>query len=70
MVVVSSAGRGLGAALAISLAEAGSRPILCGRNREAFEGVASTILERTACRRGSLNWISTTPPAWCGPWRN
>lgn len=47
VVVVSGAGRGLGAALAISLAEAGCRPILCGRRREALEGVASTILERT-----------------------
>jgi short-subunit dehydrogenase len=37
----------LGAALAISLAEAGIRPILCGRRREALEGVASTILVRT-----------------------
>ena len=47
VVVVSGAGRGLGAAMAVSLAEAGSRPILCGRNREALESVASTILERT-----------------------
>ncbi|MND78063.1 putative oxidoreductase [compost metagenome] len=46
VVVVTGAGRGLGAALAISLAEVGSRPILCGRRREALEGVASTILER------------------------
>ena len=45
--VITGAGRGLGAALAISLAEAGCRPILCGRTREALEGVASTILKRT-----------------------
>lgn len=48
--VVTGAGRGLGAALAITLADAGCRPILCGRSRAALEGVASTILDRTGSR--------------------
>lgn len=45
--LVSGAGRGLGAALAMALADAGCRPILCGRNPAALEDVAGRIRSRT-----------------------
>lgn len=48
--VVTGAGRGLGAALAVALADAGCRPILCGRGPGALENVASLILARTGLR--------------------
>ncbi|PXX33729.1 SDR family oxidoreductase [Undibacterium pigrum] len=41
--VVTGAGRGLGAALAISLAEAGCKLILCGRNLAQLADTASII---------------------------
>lgn len=41
--VVTGAGRGLGAALAISLAEAGCKVILCGRNPAQLTDTASAI---------------------------
>lgn len=42
--VVTGAGRGLGAALAISLAEAGCKVILCGRKLAQLRDTASIIL--------------------------
>lgn len=45
--VVTGAGRGLGAALAIALADAGCTPVLCGRNMKALAEVAATIVDRT-----------------------
>ncbi|WP_313524930.1 SDR family oxidoreductase [Shinella sp.] len=45
--VITGAGRGLGKALAISLAQAGCSLVLCGRNSEALECVAETILRLT-----------------------
>lgn len=45
--VVTGSGRGLGAALAIALAEAGCRPILCGRDPTGLERTAATILDRS-----------------------
>ena len=48
--VITGAGRGLGAALAVSLAEARCNLILCGRNLEALERVAETISHRTGRR--------------------
>ncbi|MFZ6657175.1 SDR family oxidoreductase [Undibacterium sp. TJN19] len=41
--VITGAGRGLGAALAISLAEAGCKVILCGRNLAQLKDTASII---------------------------
>ncbi|MFZ6643930.1 SDR family oxidoreductase [Undibacterium sp. TC4M20W] len=41
--VITGAGRGLGAALAISLAEAGCKVILCGRKLAQLADTASTI---------------------------
>ncbi|MCP6694026.1 SDR family NAD(P)-dependent oxidoreductase [Pseudomonas donghuensis] len=45
--VITGAGRGLGAALAISLADAGCKVVLCGRNEAALAHVAATIETRT-----------------------
>ncbi|AZO76422.1 MULTISPECIES: SDR family oxidoreductase [unclassified Bosea (in: a-proteobacteria)] len=45
--VITGAGRGLGTALAISLSEAGCRPILCGRNPAGLAATAAMIRERT-----------------------
>ncbi|MGC5703768.1 SDR family NAD(P)-dependent oxidoreductase [Pseudomonas sp. NFXW11] len=47
VVVVTGAGRGLGAALAISLADQGCKLILCGRNRQALAEVSAAIEVRT-----------------------
>ncbi|NBF09853.1 SDR family oxidoreductase [Pseudomonas sp. Fl4BN1] len=47
VVVVTGAGRGLGAALAISLADLGCKLILCGRNAAALADVGAQILART-----------------------
>jgi NADP-dependent 3-hydroxy acid dehydrogenase YdfG len=47
LVVITGAGRGLGAALAISLAELEARLVLCGRNEQALADIASIIVERT-----------------------
>lgn len=46
--VVTGAGRGLGAALAISLAEAGCKVILCGRNLAQLADTAS-IIQNMGC---------------------
>lgn len=45
--VVTGAGRGLGAALALSLAEAGCDLVLCGRNSAALEALAERIAGMT-----------------------
>ncbi|MET4683523.1 NAD(P)-dependent dehydrogenase (short-subunit alcohol dehydrogenase family) [Brevundimonas faecalis] len=45
--VVTGAGRGLGAALAVTLAEAGCRLVLCGRNLGALAETAAAVLERS-----------------------
>jgi NADP-dependent 3-hydroxy acid dehydrogenase YdfG len=45
--VITGAGRGLGAALAISLAAAGCRPILCGRSLASLAATQSMIRVRT-----------------------
>lgn len=44
---ITGAGRGLGAALAIKMADAGALPVLLARSEDALSGVAGTILERT-----------------------
>ncbi|MCJ8053122.1 SDR family oxidoreductase [Shinella curvata] len=49
-VVITGAGRGLGAALATSLAETGCKIILCGRSLVALEKVADGIAEATGRR--------------------
>ncbi|MFP3681654.1 SDR family NAD(P)-dependent oxidoreductase, partial [Pseudomonas sp. SIMBA_041] len=41
VVVLTGAGRGVGAALAISLADLGCKLILCGRNPEALAQVSA-----------------------------
>jgi 3-oxoacyl-[acyl-carrier protein] reductase len=41
--VVTGAGRGIGRAIALTLAELGSHTILCGRSREALEQTAAAI---------------------------
>jgi NADP-dependent 3-hydroxy acid dehydrogenase YdfG len=45
--VITGAGRGLGAALAICLAEAGCRPILCGRSMAGLTATQAVIRERS-----------------------
>ena len=45
--VITGAGRGLGAALAMTLADAGSQVILCGRNEAALRVIGETIKLRT-----------------------
>ncbi|WP_165840790.1 SDR family oxidoreductase [Pseudomonas sp. SDI] len=45
--VVTGAGRGLGAALAICLADAGCHLVLCGRNPQALGQVAASIEARS-----------------------
>jgi 3-oxoacyl-[acyl-carrier protein] reductase len=41
--VVTGAGRGIGRAIALTLAELGSHTVLCGRSREALEQTAAAI---------------------------
>lgn len=45
--VITGAGRGLGAALAITLADAGCQAILCGRSQKPLDEVAAIIAQRT-----------------------
>lgn len=45
--VVTGAGRGLGAALALALSDLGCNVILCGRSLEALEVIAGHIETRT-----------------------
>lgn len=44
---ITGAGRGLGAALAVTMADAGARPVLLGRKEKALAAVADTIQSRT-----------------------
>ena len=44
--VVTGAGRGIGAAIASSLANLGARTVLCGRSREPLETTAAAIQNR------------------------
>jgi len=53
--VVTGAGRGLGAALAVSLAEAGCNLVLCGRNTAALEAVAEKIIAATGRRPACIS---------------
>jgi len=46
-VVITGAGRGLGAAFAIVMADAGADVVLCGRTPENLSRVAGAIVERT-----------------------
>jgi NADP-dependent 3-hydroxy acid dehydrogenase YdfG len=46
-VVITGAGRGLGAALAIVMADAGASVVLCGRTPAALARIAAAIVERT-----------------------
>jgi len=41
--VITGAGRGIGRAIALTLAELGARTVLCGRSREALEQTSTTI---------------------------
>jgi 3-oxoacyl-[acyl-carrier protein] reductase len=41
--VITGAGRGIGAAIARTLAELGARTVLCGRNRDSLEATAAAI---------------------------
>ncbi len=49
-VVITGAGRGLGAAFAITLADRGAQLILAARRREALDDVAGTIAGRAGTR--------------------
>lgn len=44
--VITGAGRGIGAAIAASLANLGARAVLCGRSREPLETTAAAIQNR------------------------
>jgi NADP-dependent 3-hydroxy acid dehydrogenase YdfG len=46
-VVITGAGRGLGAALAVAMADAGANVVLCGRTPENLARIAAAIVERT-----------------------
>ncbi|WP_421695061.1 SDR family NAD(P)-dependent oxidoreductase [Aestuariivirga sp.] len=46
-VIITGAGRGLGAALAVVLADKGADLLLTGRSRENLSGLAESILHRT-----------------------
>jgi 3-oxoacyl-[acyl-carrier protein] reductase len=48
--VITGGGRGIGQAIAVTLAELGAHTILCGRSREALEKT-STLVEKSACER-------------------
>lgn len=48
--IVTGAARGLGAAMAFSLAEAGCNVVLCGRNLQALEVTAKGIAEKAGAR--------------------
>lgn len=52
--VITGAGRGLGAALALSLAQAGCNLVLCGRNPVALETLADRIASTTGRRPASV----------------
>ena len=45
-VIITGAGRGLGAALAIVLADKGARLLLTGRNREKLDALRVSLLTR------------------------
>lgn len=49
-IAITGAGRGLGAALAITAAERGARPVLVGRAPAALRSVADAVKARTGCR--------------------
>jgi NADP-dependent 3-hydroxy acid dehydrogenase YdfG len=52
--VVTGAGRGLGAALAMTLADAGCRVVLCGRQEIALSVIAAMIADRTGVKPGMV----------------
>jgi NAD(P)-dependent dehydrogenase (short-subunit alcohol dehydrogenase family) len=53
---VTGAGRGIGRAIALKLAELGARTVLCGRNREALEQT-STAIENSSKNSGKTSII-------------
>ena len=62
-VLVTGAARGMGAAMAVALAERGIEPILLGRSRESLEGVR----ERTS---RILSHAVRTVAADVGDWQS
>ena len=48
--VITGSGRGLGAAMAMMLADAGCKIVLCARNQSALKDVADQIEQRTGLR--------------------
>lgn len=50
--VVTGAGRGIGKAIALTLAELGSHTVLCGRSREALEQTAAAIQSNSGQNSG------------------
>jgi 3-oxoacyl-[acyl-carrier protein] reductase len=44
--VITGAGRGIGAAIATTLADMGARAVLCGRSRDSLEHTAAAIADR------------------------
>ncbi|NSZ87122.1 SDR family NAD(P)-dependent oxidoreductase (plasmid) [Agrobacterium tumefaciens] len=62
VVVVTGAGRGLGAAFALSLADAGCELVLCGRRQSDLQEVADLIMQRGGKRADivTLNLADTS----------
>lgn len=56
--VVTGAGRGIGKAIAMTLAKLGAHTVLCGRSRESLEQTSAAI-EKTSAQRSVKNPLKT-----------
>src|SRR6266481_385929 len=61
--VITGAGRGIGRAIALKLAELGAHTVLCGRSREALEQTAAAI--QSSGRQSSENNSVKSPVIEC-----
>jgi short-subunit dehydrogenase len=73
-VLITGAGRGLGAALAIIMADHGAHVTLAGRNAEQLDAVATAIAQRTHKRPNTclldlsdIKAVSNLTPSWQQP---